>query len=206
MGKHEWRIVKTAVFIAMISLVIGGGSILVSSIIEQEVADLNLLAKSNMESIRKQHYNTEINLKILKKNLPQFNKLIDRSVIGDENRLDWVETLRLATDKFKIENIEFRIEEQKEVKDKRFYIKTGYSLYQSRMHLNMQLFHEGDYLNVMEALEKKAKGIFHVDQCNLFRSRTNFEIDESKSNVNAECTLSWYTVRFQSMQNELNRG
>jgi hypothetical protein len=62
------------------------------------------------------------------------------------------------------------------------------------MRVRFRLLHEGDLARFFDSLANQRTGIFAVDQCWLRRIDTGGVI-RYQPNVNAECDLSWITVR-----------
>ena len=114
--------------------------------------------------------------------------------IGDEQRINWLDGLRLANRQADLFGVEYQIGAQKPYSYAVDYNPGQLALNQSVMRLRFRLLHEEDLLRFFNALARQGNGLFTIDQCNLRRINTG-GIIRYQPNVNAECDLSWITVK-----------
>jgi len=114
--------------------------------------------------------------------------------IGDEQRINWLDGLRLANRQADLFGVEYQIGAQKAYAYAVDYNPGQLALNQSVMRLRFRLLHEEDLLRFFNALARQGNGLFTIDQCNLRRINTGGVI-RYQPNVNAECDLSWITVK-----------
>ena len=165
----------------------------------------NAGAENTLMILKMRSWNNKIdeanrNNLILVQHENKFKVLVDNSVIGDENRLSWVETVQKIADSRKIPSIKYSIASQvmldKKNLDKKY---KNIDVYKSVMSLDMKMLHEGDLFEVMDSLRNEAKGLVAIDRCDL--ELVNRDIVEggirpdSKHNMTAHCELSWYTLK-----------
>jgi hypothetical protein len=129
-----------------------------------------------------------------------FKKLVDNSVIGDENRLSWVEVVQQIADAKKLDSVRYSIASQVMLDKGTLHNKyRNIDVFKSVMALDMKILHEGDLFEMLEALEKEAKGLVTVDKCEM--ELINKQINEgvirpnAKHNLTARCELGWYTLK-----------
>lgn len=144
-------------------------------------------AKTNNENVVEQS-------RILVEYLPKYRAYIERGVIGDEQRLDWVEVLNQVAHRRRLPDLQYSLEAQQKVGG----LPEGglFELYETKMQLNMHVFHEGDAIEVLSALEQQAKGLFRVQRCEFRRERPTVELTGQATNLYGECRLSWITLKF----------
>ena len=119
---------------------------------------------------------------------PQYNQLKLDGIIGIGNRLQWIETLKLASEKFSIPTLNFTLEESKPSNSKLdFYQNANISLRTTMMNINFQILHEGDYYNLIKYLHKNAKGLFSMENCELKLLNNN-----EYSGMGGTCQLKWF--------------
>jgi hypothetical protein len=129
-----------------------------------------------------------------------FKKLKDASVIGDENRLSWVEVVQKVADSRGIASVKYNIASQvlldKKTLDKKY---KGIDIFKSVMSIEMKFIHEGDLFVMLNALRNEAKGLVAVDKCDveLINKDVNEGIigQDAMDNMKAYCELSWYTLK-----------
>ena len=128
----------------------------------------------------------------------RYLELVKKNVVGDENRLNWIETLQTIANARNMPSVKYNVSSQKLLEDKAGQHQAqGLRVYRSAMTLDIQMAHEGDLFAILNALEEKAQGLFVVDKCNIEASSVTAN---SKDNMNAYCELGWYT--FNSAESE----
>jgi len=140
------------------------------------------------------------NNQILVQHEDTFKKLKDDYVIGDENRLSWVEVVQKVADSRRIASVKYDIASRvlldKNTLDKKY---GGIDVYKSVMSLEMKFIHEGDLFVMLNALREEAKGLVAVDKCDV--ELINKDINDGligqdvTDNMRAYCELSWYTLK-----------
>jgi hypothetical protein len=127
--------------------------------------------------------------------LPRYRSLETAGVVGEEQRLAWVETLREVSAGLGLPGLRFEVMPQRDYQPL-VPVSTGsHKLYASTMRVSLDLLHEEDLLRFLDALTARALGRFDVERCALRRVGTALQTDPTKANVSAECDLVWYTLR-----------
>lgn len=148
----------------------------------------------------KQRYYTAINQKLLLKEFEEkYEQLISSGIVGDEQRLNWVDTIEKITILNKIPYLKYKIDKRQSLNSNDISQKyPGIELLKSNMTLDMQLLHEGDLYTIINNLHKNAKGLFDIKSCAIIRNITQLEslVDsQTDKNFSAKCELNWYTMQ-----------
>ncbi|PCI70254.1 MAG: hypothetical protein COB26_04525 [Piscirickettsiaceae bacterium] len=117
---------------------------------------------------------------------------------GDEDRLSWGEALKEASQRLKLPNLKYSITPQEQVLDVAVGHLSGLILSQSVMKIEADLLHEGDLLTISEALSKQS-GAYRLLGCELDKA-DDISIRKIQKNVSLNCTLAWYTVKYDASQ------
>ncbi len=131
---------------------------------------------------------------IIVRYLDSYRQLERAGFIGEEQRINWLDGLRLANRQADLFGVDYQIETQKPYAHAADLNPGQLALYQSAMRLKFQLLHEDDLMRFLAALARQGGGFFTVDQCSLRRIDTRGVI-RYQPNVNADCDLSWITAR-----------
>ena len=123
-----------------------------------------------------------------------FRQLERTGFVGDEQRINWLDGLRLANQQADLFGVDYQIGAQRPYSFAPEFSPGALALNQSVMRVRFRLLHEGDLERFFDALARQGTGIFTIDQCLLRRIDTRGVI-RYQPNVNAECDLSWITVR-----------
>ncbi len=132
---------------------------------------------------------------VIRTYLPKYEELTRKGVVGLEQRLNWMEALRAASQELRLPSVRYDIHPQ-EVYAGTFTARPGrFQVYASRMELALGLLHEEDLLRLFATLREKAMGVFTVEKCTVRRVAEGIEPDPNRANLDAECTLAWLTMR-----------
>jgi len=187
----------------LISIAVATLLIVVSHSWWQTSYNIAINAQADLNEAKERYY-TAINQKqLLKKFEEKYKQLISSGIVGDEHRLNWVDTIEKITDLNKIPYLKYKIDKRQNINSNDISQKyPGIKLLKSTMTLEMQLLHEGDLYTVINSLHKKAKGLFDIKSCAIVRNTTQVEslVDsQTDKNFSAKCELNWYTMQKSSV-------
>lgn len=125
----------------------------------------------------------------------QYQRFHELGFIGQESRLDWVETLRTTAEALTMPRLAYSIDPQLGVVAPVTSMLAGenFEVRVSMVQLEMGLVHEVDLLRFFDALQKRAPGLIKVNQCSLEYAG---DIKTSTvENLTATCTVQIFSVR-----------
>ncbi len=133
-------------------------------------------------------------------NLANFSKeyyaLETRSILGDDHRLDWMETLEKLRGQDLVSSFNYSIAPQKSYAPKPAIDSGNFDIHYSDMKLQLDLLHEGQLLDFFTALRSQAKGWFQLDGCTLQRvNMISTSVIANATNIKAECSGGWITLK-----------
>jgi len=131
---------------------------------------------------------------IIVRYLEGFRELERTGFVGDEQRINWLDGLRLANQQADLFGVDYQIGAQKPYAYAAEFSPGPLALNQSVMQVRFRLLHEGDLGRFLDSLARQGAGIFAIDQCQMRRIDTRGVI-RFQPNVAAECDLSWITVK-----------
>ena len=105
----------------------------------------------------------------IKANLQQYQALAARGMVGEENRLDWIDTITAIKNERHLFNIGYSIEPQKPLDYPGFTAGGGVNFLTSRVKIEMQLLHEEDLLDFIDDLSKRGKSYLSARSCDVQR-------------------------------------
>lgn len=125
----------------------------------------------------------------------RYQHFSDLGFVGRESRLDWVETLRSATESVSLPRLSYSIEPQLPVVPPVTSVLGGeeIQIHVSKVQLEMGLLHEYDLLRFFDALQVEAPGFIKVDSCKLVFEGERRDAG-GKANISATCTAQIYSV------------
>ena len=191
----DWSILRGSIMIFMASLLFSGALISGSWYFKGEMLNKYNASKKRFQAISSQYLTVDEQERKISQYHPLFLNLYDIGVIGGEQRLNWIETLRDAGERIRLPALRYEIDSQ-DVYNPGYTINSGnFKVYRSGMHLRLDLLHEGDIFQVLHDLDKKALGIYSVTGCKMLRRRGGLIENIEKANILTECTLDWFTIK-----------
>lgn len=137
---------------------------------------------------------------IIVRSLPGYQNLQRLGFVGEEQRLNWVEGLRLSNQQTQLFGVSYQIGAQQPYAYANELNPGQLVLHQSLMKISFSLLHEGDLMRFLATLGKQGAGFFSVNQCQIDRaggagiSGIGVSGARYQPNLRAECDLSWITV------------
>ncbi len=121
----------------------------------------------------------------------RYAQLQAAGLIGDENRLGWIEAVRRIQASRKLVSATYEIEPQQVLAAPAGAATGQLQLRGSRMHLNLGLVHEGDLFYFLDDL--RMAGMYSVQDCRMKRNDVPADA-VGLARLNAACTLIWLTL------------
>ena len=125
--------------------------------------------------------------------LGSYQQLQKRGFAGDEQRINWLDALRVTNQQAELFGVDYDIGTQKPYPFAASLNPGQVQLRESVMKLRFRLLHEEDLLRFLDLLSRQGAGIYTVDQCTLKRLDTRGVI-RYQPNLTAECELAWITA------------
>jgi hypothetical protein len=193
-------VIKRSLTVFIVTLLLMVAVVIMSDMYKTRASDENTLMMREMRSWRNKIDEANKNNQILVQHEDTFKKLVEESVIGDENRLSWVEVVQNVVESRKLTSVKYDIASRvlldKKLLDKKY---KGIDVFRSVMSLDMKLIHEGDLFVMLNALRNEAKGLVTVDKCDIELINKNINegviAQDDTVNMSAYCELSWYTLK-----------
>ena len=204
MNHWDWDILRSPV-VWLISAIIFSGVIAVISFQYHQVIQSDYTTQKRSLLMAQQRSAKALDdSKVLTELLPRFTALQEAGVIGDEQRMNWVDTIQNLGERLKIGKLDYDIDERF-LYGKEAVVESisRLQVYASRMNIKMQFFHEGDWLTFLQALRQRAKGLFHIENCGVSRLQAEVSTDGRSPNLTAECDLLWLTIQYGKYLNQV---
>lgn len=204
MNHWDWSILKNSVLWLAFAIIFSAVITVVSFQYYQTIQSDYSLKKKSLLIAQQRSVKALDDSNVLTKLLPRFTALQEAGVIGDEQRLNWVDTIQNLGERLKIGRLDYEINERLPYENEGAVDNLSHlQVYGSRMNVNMQFLHEGDFLTFLQALRHRASGLFHIEACGISRLQAKVSTDGQAPNVAVECDLLWLTVQYdKGLSNE----
>jgi len=133
----------------------------------------------------------------IRENIVQFQQLVSWGMIGEEKRLDWVETIAQIRQQRKLFRINYDIEAQKVLDYPGVMPAGGVEFMSSRLKIDLPLLHEEDLLNFLSDLRAARKAYVSPRRCVIDRSEREAPPGGRgmSPRLKADCQLDMITIR-----------
>ena len=135
-----------------------------------------------------------------------YNRLVERGVIGDERRLDWVDAIAAIKASRKLFDVKYAIEPQRPLGLTGVKGAGDVAFLASRMRLEMQLLHEGDLFVFLNDLERNLSAYVLVRSCAIQRTDKTGAERGAGPQLKADCNIDLVTVRDKQRKVEGKQG
>ena len=194
----DWTIIRGAIISLVLSIIVSSslvaGSYYFVKAMNRDYVKNNALFRN----ISQRYLALDEEAKRIIKYLPKFIELHNRGVIGEEQRLNWIEVLRNTGARIKLPSLSYSISSQKDYTPPYSITLGSYKLYKREMTLDIQMLHEGDLFSLLNALNSEAKGEFNMTSCNFDKGDKDIVESANAPNIRASCELEWYTIKLAS--------
>lgn len=188
-GAADFPKIQISLF-ACLLMVAAGGTLVAYALEHNRLAHRELLAASALrtqfDAKLKQVRNEESEIR---QNSSLFSSLQARGIVGEEQRLDWVELLKEIRDTQRLIDLQYEIAPQRRLDPGN---EGGIAFYASAMRLRFKPLHEEDLTRLLSQLRTQAKAHIRVRHCAL--SRLPRDAGNS-AQLQADCQIDWITVR-----------
>ena len=194
MNRAEVRALRTPLVVLILLLAVGAGLIYQ---IDQSLtaAKRELLQQQNqLREARTRLQKSGLEKDVIVRYLSNYQSLQRLGFVGDEQRLNWLEALRLSNQQAQLFGIQYQIGAQQAYPFAAELDPGQLTLHQSLMKVNFRLLHEGDLMKFLDTLAAQHAGFFAVNQCMVQRLNADGSV-RVQPNLGAECEIAWITLK-----------
>jgi hypothetical protein len=131
----------------------------------------------------------------IREKLVAYNQLVARGIIGDEQRLDWVDAIAQIKTSRKLFEVKYSIEPQRALDLPGIKATPDVELLSSRMRLELPLLHEGDLFAFLGDLSRALRSHVLLRSCAIARADRAAGDRGLSPRLRAECVLDLVTIR-----------
>ena len=194
MNANDLRALRTPLIVLVMVAVIGAGLIYYGNLTLEQTRFALAQQQDKLREARTRLQKSGEEKDIIVHYLNNYQFLQRLGFVGDEQRINWLDGLRLANQQTQLFGVDYQISAQQPYPYARELDPGQLALYQSVMKINVRLLHEGDLIRFLGTLANQRAGVFSVNECTLQRIDTGGSI-RFQPNVRADCELAWITVR-----------
>ena len=194
MNPADLRALKIPLIALIATIAIGAGLVYYSDIVLKQTRITLRQQQNQMREAKTRLQKSGDEKDVIVRYLGGYQNLLRLGFAGPEQRINWLDSLRLANQQLQLFGIDYQIGTQHAYPYAGELDPGQLALYESLMKVNLGLLHEGDLMRFLGTLAKMGVGVFSVNECKIQRLDTGGSI-RFQSNLSAQCELAWITVR-----------
>ena len=193
--QQDWRKLRYPIIGLGVALILVG--LLVSFADQYRAKNETALQtqQNQLNQARQKYQSSGLEKETIIQYLPKYNELLASGFIGEERRIEWIETLRQIHAQHKLFSIDYSIGLQERYKPSFLPNLGNFRLNRSVMSLKLDMLHEGDLLALLDGLHEQTTP-FIVRDCEIKRPiGAVVNTKNITSNMQANCEIDWLTLR-----------
>jgi hypothetical protein len=202
---REFAQIRLAVACTIASVSLGVAAVLASDWYRDEADSYLVQSRQARNVALSSLLHVEAEKRDIRTYQPQFIALRNKGLIGEENRLAWLDAIRQVQEERKLLPLTYEIDPQQPLTTSKPMGMGEYLLRGSRMRLHLDLLHEMDLFNFISDLQERS--FFGVEECAIKRLSGASNLPNALTPMlSANCTFNWLTLTPASvMQAPLKR-
>ena len=189
----DWRALRGSMVLAAFAVTIGvavTGAALRFHAVASSGYDRE---KTRLEAVRSRYRTIDEQKRQIETWLPAYRSLESAGIIGEEQRLEWIETLRAAAARAGLPSLRYRMEPRTAYEAGPGLDTGDHAVFSTVVRIEAGLLHEGDLERLIRELANAESGLFRIERCSVRRSGPDFVMRAGAINLGAECDLRWIT-------------
>lgn len=191
-AEKDYHFLRKALTALGASLLLVATLVGVSRYIMLKLHDTAKQLQSQQEEVKGRYTQAETEKVEIRDFQPKFIQLRERGFVGDEKRLEWIETIKQIHESRKLLPLTYEISAQLPFQIDPSVMPADMELRGSKIKLHMDLLHEMDLFNFMEDLKRKAT--YTTQSCTIVRAKQVQLEDALSPALTADCTLYWLSI------------
>jgi hypothetical protein len=194
MNTGDFKSLRAPVLVLLVVALAATGAVYYTEGLLQQARRQLAQQETLLKEARTRLYQSGEEKEVITRYLGGYQQLQRIGFVGGEQRINWLDGLRVANQRSELFGIDYQISEQRPYAYASEFNPGQITLNQSVMKLRFRLLHEEDLMRFFHALTQAGAGVFSIDECTLKRIDTTGAI-RYQPNLAAECELSWITAQ-----------
>ncbi|UCD68210.1 MAG: hypothetical protein JSW48_15770 [Betaproteobacteria bacterium] len=152
-----------------------------------------LAADEKVAAASQRYRDSDLEKEMISRYLPQYRDLQQRGFIGSENRINWIDALRVADQQAGGFGVQYQLSAQEPYKGLLSGDPIAPHLRRSTMDIRFNVVHEKQFLAFLNALELQGAGMYTLRACSLEPVHKEQPRPRAE-NLTAQCEIDWVTL------------
>jgi hypothetical protein len=190
-SRADFSYLKWGLLISLFALCAGGAALVVSKNFVSHAQHEQQAAQHQLNTARSQLAAANADQENMKIYTSAYDELLKRNIIGDDQRLNWIEGLEEIRKQHHVLDFNYTIAPQHPYTPPVPLDSGNFKLNISDMNLQFDLLHEYQLMDFFDTLRTGINGWFILDHCAMERNSDSV----ATAKIKAECTGGWLTLK-----------
>jgi hypothetical protein len=195
--REDLRRLRGPIAMAVLAIVIGATCFFLADLYRDSAAKTRAGTRASRVAAQERVLRVSEEEREIRENLIDYERMREQGMLGDQNRIDWIEAIARIKNNRKLFEIKYRIEAQRPLDYNGVVPASGAEFVVSRMRLDMLLLHENDLLDFLSDLQAARRAFVSVRQCMVTRlDRGSAPVAASvQPRLRADCQVDLVSVK-----------
>lgn len=194
MNQADLKASQTPLLVLMVVALAAAIAIYYTDTLLEQAGQQLARQETQLREARSRLYRSGEEKELITRYLAAYQRLQRIGFVGEEQRINWLDSLRLASQQTDLFGVDYVISAQRPYPYANEFNPGQLVLNQEVMKLRLRLLHEEDLIRFFNALANAGAGVFSIDECTLKRTEVSGAI-RYQPNLAADCELSWITAK-----------
>jgi len=195
--RDDLKRLRTPLAVAIVLLLLGAACLATSGQYLAEAAAVQSATRVSRVAAQERVSRVSEEEREIRDDLVYYEQMRQHGIVGEQSRLDWIESITKIKNDRKLFEIRYNFEAQKQLDYPGLAPTAAVDFVVSRLKLNMLLLHEGDLLNFLTDLQANIKAHVSVRSCTVARIERGATPSATalQPRLRAECQVDLISVR-----------
>ena len=195
MSRDDFNRIVWSLLLGLAMVAIGIAAVAAAHRATVDSRRLALQAQAKLDEARSKLVRARDEEAEIKSKIGRFNELRAAGIIGEEQRLEWVERIKAIKAARRLYDVQYEISPQHVIDAAVAPGASGsFDFFSSNMRLRMPLLHEEDLVRFLDDLQGSVRAYVRPESCSVERVGRS-QAEETGAQLKAQCVLDWITVR-----------
>lgn len=194
MNPIDLKALQAPLLVLFAAALAASGAVYYTDVLSKQAEQQLTQQEAQLKEARSRLYRSGEEKELIVRYLGSYQQLQRIGFVGDEQRINWLDGLRLSNQQADLFGADYQISAQHPYPYASELGPGRLTLHQSVMKLRFRLLHEEDLMRFFNTLSSAGAGLFSIDACTLKRVDASGAI-RYQPNLAADCELSWITAK-----------
>ena len=191
--EFDWRFATRRTLVPIVSAIVAAGVLTAAVAVNAEKHAMYDELGVNQSAVQQDYNALVLRRRLVDRYHSRYQQFHELGFVGQESRLDWIETLRQTTGELTLPRLSYAIAPQLDVVAPVQSILAGEDI-AVNLDLEMGLVHELDLVRFVDELQQEAPGLIRIPRCGLVWQHEPGVPIKADTNIQASCAVEIFSV------------